>query len=211
MAKKVLCVDLGNVLIEFTGKPVADLIKKEKIKDFVDSSITKHDTDELHLWSLYQHMKKDGFFSGEVLWENFVGAYSLCLNGIHMPMYHALADLKQRGVNLVCITDNNHFMFSQTTIQYTLIFPLFRKDGVDQFVLSHDIHSLKRNGTPFTHASSVFGFSPSDACFVDDQPYNIEAAVKIGYDRDACFLYKINRKRNHEQFLKFLDKHFPAK
>ena len=212
MAKKVLCVDLGNVLIEFNGKPVADLIKKEKRKDFIETSITRHDSDELHLWTLYQHLKNDRFFARDVNWENFVGAYAQCIIGIHTPMYHALNLLKIHGVNLVCITDNNHFMFSQTTLLCSLIFPLFRKNNIDQFILSHDIHSLKRNGAPFWQASSRFKFSPSEACFIDDQPYNLDAAVKIGYDKDACFLYNIKSKKNHEEFEKvFLPKHFPAK
>jgi len=210
MAKKVLCVDLGNVLIEFSGEPVARLIKKEKRKDFVDYSITRHDTDELHLWTLYQHLKRDGYFSQEVHWEEFVACYGKCIIGINEPMYFELLVAKIRGANLVCITDNNHFMFSQTTLLCPQIFELFRKDGIDQFVLSHDLHSLKRNGTPFTHASNMFGFSPSEAAFVDDQPYNLEAAIKAGYDADACFLYNIKNKQNNAKFLKFLDKHFPA-
>ena len=52
--KKVLCVDLGSVLIDFDEKHVARLLKKNRIKRFVENDIVAHDKGLLSLWELYQ-------------------------------------------------------------------------------------------------------------------------------------------------------------
>ena len=212
MAKDTLCVDLGNVLIEFEGKRLGKFIKKEKYDLFINNYVVKHDTDQLDLWSLYQELKFQKFFKKEILWEVFVATYGECIIGINWEMFDALLSLKKAGVNLVCITDNNHFMFTETTIRCPEIFRLFRnKDGEDQFILSYVLGSLKRKLNPFIHAPSIFGFSNKDACFVDDHEYNLDAAVKCGYVKDACFLYNIKSDHNHYEFLEFIEKHFLAK
>ena len=209
MAKNVLCVDLGNVLIKFDGGIVAELLKKSYIKHFIENHIVEHDKDLLSLWTLYQKIKFEKYFSRDVPWEEFVAAYNSCIIGVHEPMYKTLQDLKKSGVRLVCITDNNHFAFAQITLKCPKIFPLFRENGKDRVVLSYELRSIKKEGNPFVHAQKICGFSNKDACFVDDHEYNFPPAVANGFGRDACFLYKIKSKRNHAEFLKFLDTHFP--
>lgn len=209
--KHVLCVDLGSVLINFDESHVAKMLKKNHMSDFIENDIAAHDKGLLSLWELYQKAKFKKHFNREVLWEEFVFAYSKCIVGVHEPMYKALLDLKRSGARLVCITDNNHFAFAQTTLKCPEIFRLFRENGKDQIVLSYELHSLKENGNPFVHAPSMFGFSNEDACFVNDHKYNFPPAIANGFSPDACFLYKIKSKRNHAQFEKFLKKHFSPK
>jgi FMN phosphatase YigB (HAD superfamily) len=201
-------VDLGNVLIDFNGKHIFELIKKSRMKEFIACDIIEHDKNLISLWSLFHRMKFDKYFNREVLWEEFILAYHKGIVGIHEPMYDALEKLKKAGVKLVSITDNNHFALYQITLKCQQIFLLFRENGKDQIVLSNELHAIKREGNPFVHASSMFGFSNKDACFVDDHEYNFPPAVANGFDQDACFLYKIKNKRNHAQFKKFLEKHF---
>src|SRR3989344_5691538 len=208
--KKVLCVDLGSVLIDFDEKHVARLLKKNRIKRFVENDIVAHDKGLLSLWELYQKAKFEKYFSREVLWEEFVLAYNKCIIGVHEPMYETLLGLKTRGVRLVCVTDNNHFAVAQTTMKCPKIFPLFRENKKDQIVLSYELHSLKEDGNPFVHAPKMHGFANEEACFVDDHEYNFLPAIANGFDQDACFLYKIKSKHNHAQFLKFLARHFPS-
>jgi len=209
--KKVLCVDLGAVLIEFDGSPVEQLIKKEKRKRFTEQVIPRHDKDELHLWYLYKELVS-GYFEEFVTFEKFVQAYASCIVKTHRPMFEALFQLrKENRARLVCTTDNNHFAFAQLALKCPEIFQLFKEGNGYQFVISYILHALKIDGSPFTRAGSEFGFAPSEGAVVDDRDYNLEAAVKVGFDKSACFLYKQGNKLNQKQFKKFLEKNFPKK
>ena len=211
--KKVLCVDWGNVLIEFDGGRVGRLLKRGRKEILLRDFVKKHDADLISAFDFYEGLKAGGHFRKEIQWTEFAYAYSQCLSDINWTMFYALKDLKKTGrARLVAITDNNHFSFNLTALLFPLAVDLFIENGREQIVSSHqkNINCLKRGFAPFVRACDIFKFSPDEAAFVDDQKYNLEAAVTSGFDRDACFLYKLGSRRNHAQFEKFLDKHFPA-
>jgi len=210
MAKKVLCVDLGNVLFKFDSSPLKKLMRRPVgFQGFLENC-EAYDAGQVDLWDFFCRVKH--YFKNRVYQAEFLKAYSDCLVGTHYPMFYALLRLKEAGrARLACITDNNPFCMALTAIKSPEIFELFREGDRDQFIISYRLRSLKKFGNPFIQAYSEFGFSPGEAAYVDDVQKNLDAAVDFArYDRDACFLYKIGSMRNHAQFLKFLDKYFPA-
>lgn len=209
--KKVLCVDWGNVLFEFDGRFLERFLKRGRKKILLRDFVNKHDRDLISAFGFYEGLKSGGHFRKDVKWTEFVYAYSQCLVDINLPMFDTLKNLKEKGLaRLVTTSDNNHFCFNLTSLFFPEAVDLFIENGQELFILSHFEHSLKRDKNPFVRACSKYGFSPKDAAIIDDKEYNFEAAARCGYDRDACFLYKINDAKNHAQFEKFIAKHFPA-
>ena len=210
MAKKVLCVDLGNVIIKFEERYLKSILREEKFKDFLQI-IHNYDRGLIELFDLHKELLRGNYFSRHISWAEFIQAYANCVYDVHDPMFIALQKLKDENrARLVCITDNNHFYFYVTSIKFPGVCELFREGEREQWILSYKLHSLKRDGGPFARMPSEYGFSLKDACFVDDMPLNIEKAIEMGFRKNACFLYNRFDPKNHERFLKFLDKHFPA-
>ena len=207
----MLCVDLGNVLIKFEERYLKDILREEKFESFLPL-IHNYDRGLIELFDLHKQLVRENYFRKDVSWGEFVSAYGNCVSDVHSPMFTALWNLKSENrARLVCITDNNHFCFYTTSVKFPGICKLFREGDKEQWILSYKLHSLKRDGGPFTRTPSEFGFSLKDACFVDDMQINLDTAIKYGFRKNACFLYSRFDPKNHEQFLKFLDKHFPPK
>ena len=118
VAKKILFVDLGDVLIKFEEKYVRELIKEEKFGDFI-SMIHDHDrgNPDFELFGMHQKLIFGNYFKRPVPWKELAQAYWNCIGGVHAPMFKALQGLKKRGIKLVCLTDNNHFCFYSTTVK----------------------------------------------------------------------------------------------
>lgn len=211
MAKSVLCVDLGNVLIKFEERYLKEILREEKFRSFLPL-IHNYDKGLIELFDLHKQLVCGNYFRRHISWAEFIGAYGKCIDCVHQPMYDVLYKIKSENrARLVCITDNNHFCFYTTSTKFPEVCELFREGEREQWILSYNRHSLKRDGGPFTRTPSEFGFLLKDACFVDDMQINLDMAVKSGFRKNACFLYNMKDFENHERFLKFLDKHFPAK
>ncbi|KKT42152.1 MAG: hypothetical protein UW30_C0002G0063 [Candidatus Giovannonibacteria bacterium GW2011_GWA2_44_13b] len=213
VAKKILFVDLGDVLIKFEEKYVRELIKEEKFGDFI-SMIHDHDrgNPDFELFGMHQKLIFGNYFKRPVPWKELAQAYWNCIGGVHAPMFKALQGLKKRGIKLVCLTDNNHFCFYSTTVKFPEVCDLFHENGRDMWMLSYKFGTLKKdwNGSLFAHLPGRFGVPIKDAAFVDNMPINIESAVKAGFKKNSVFLYDRLDPKNHERFLKFLDKQFPS-
>lgn len=208
--KQVLCVDLGNVLIKFEDQYLKSILREGKFKDFL-KIIHDYDRGLIELFDLHKYLSRENYFRRQISWGKFISAYANCIHDVHTPMYIALEKLKsEKRARLACITDNNPFCFYLTSVKFPGVCELFREDENEQWILSYKLHSLKRDGSPFTRTSSEFGFSLKNACFVDDMQINLDIAVKRGFRKNACFLYNRFDPKNHARFLKFLDKHFPA-
>lgn len=211
MTKRVLCCDLGNVLVGFDDRPLKNLLKKN-IQDGFLNFYLQHDAGSIELDDLWEVLNKS-YFKEPVAWGDFLQVFASCISEMNKPLFYELLRFKEMGRGeLVMISDNNLFCFYQTSLRFPEILELF-SDGPDKprWALSYKFKSLKRDVTLFNITCSRFGFSPNEAAFVDDNPINLEAAVKAGFDPEVCFLYKIKNKRNYRQFQKFLDKHFPSK
>lgn len=207
LAKLVLCVDLGNVLVKYKPTRFKKLLKKDKWSAFLELA-KLHDI-SLPAWEMHKEANKLGLFKRHLRWTEFFAAYDDAVAEIHQPMFEALKNLKKaKNTRLICITDNNPLCIFATTRKFPEIFDLFREGNKENWVISHLICSLKVSETPFAHAVREFGFSLKDACFVDDMQHNLNAFARAGGSNDRCFLYNVKSKRNHAQFEKFLKKHF---
>lgn len=210
MPKKLLCVDLGDVLVKFEDKFIRTLLREEKFESFL-TLIHDHDRGILELFDLHKKLLLENYFKNPVSWKDLVRSYSDCISGIHVPMLEALDNLKKRGVKLACVTDNNHFCFYILSLKFPAICDLFHENGREQWLLSYKYTSLKRDHVSlFGKISTETGIPLKDAAFVDNLPINIEMARKFGFHTNACFLYDRFSTENHRRFLKFLDRHFPA-
>ncbi|OGF63078.1 hypothetical protein A2926_01275 [Candidatus Giovannonibacteria bacterium RIFCSPLOWO2_01_FULL_44_40] len=212
MPKTVLCVDWGNVLFKFDGKPIAKLLKKGRKEILLRDFVNPHDKNLISAFEFYEGLKSGNHFRKEVRWTEFANAYLECWIDVNWRMFSALENLKKANrARLVTISDSNHFCFNLASLLFPKAVDLFIENGREQFILSYLERSLKREKNPFIRAPSKFGFFKHEAAFVDDKEYNLEAWISAGFDKDACFLYKLGSARNHAQFEKFLDKHFPPK
>lgn len=208
--KKVLCVDLGDVLIKFEERYIKALIKPEKFEDFL-LLIHDHDRGNLELFELHKLLIQKEYFLRPVSWGELIQAYANCIYDVHTPMFLALDKLKnEKRAKLVCITDINHFCFYITSLKFPGVCGLFHEDGQEQWILSYILHSLKRDLGPFIRVSNEFGFSLKEACFVDNVQLNIDKAIEAGFNKNSCFLYDRLDPENHIRFLEFTDKHFPV-
>jgi FMN phosphatase YigB (HAD superfamily) len=198
--KQVLCTDLGQVLIKIDTNPLRSKIKKHMQKSFW-GLIAQLDCDQMDLTDFFQKMNRY-YCKKPMRWNEFIG-YLTRKRSLHQPMLDELNLLKNRGVKVIAITDVNQFHFHFISIKFPELFALFETN----IITSYHERSLKRNKTPFTRACSRFGFTPDESVYVDDRSEVIAVAEKLGF---TCFLYKINSRRNHQQFKKFIQKHFPA-
>ena len=210
MAKDVLGVDWGGVLFYFDEKHFRRLIRKEKLH-LIPAVIDLHESGQIQLRDMYQKLCSEDFFKKQMFWEEFAHICAKCLRGIHEPMFNTLSELKKGGrARLIAITDNNPFFFYLTTLKFPEIFPLFREDTKDRLMISFEIGSVKTALMPYVLAPSRFGFGHDKIAFVDNRADNVAKFIEVFKNPDAGFLYDQKSKRNHAQFLKFLDKHFPA-
>ena len=202
MAKKVLLVDLGNVLVKIGGKEFFDHLKPGKREQFIDL-IHRHDKDEFDLPEFY---KASIDLFEPIFFADFAALYANCFREANKKMFAALLRLKEtERARLICVTDINQFIFGIFALRFPEFFEIFQ-----QWVLSYKLRSLKSEKKPFLFASQCFHFSLKDAAFVDDRADNHSAFVECGGNKNASFLYKIDDPKNHRKFEKFLDKHFPA-
>lgn len=180
------------------------------VKHFI-SLLCEHDLGLITVRGFHDKLN-NSFFRKPISWQEFSCKYSRCFPDVHLPMFSELTNLKEKiGVNLICVSDINPFVFAHISLLFPGVFGLFNDGEQERMILSYENHSLKKHGTPFVLACSRFGFSPYEAAYVDDMPSAIEGAIRHGFDPDACFLYRLRNKRNHWQFQKFLSKHFPPK
>ena len=199
--KKVLCVDLGNVLVKIDGEEFFGHLKSGRREQFI-KLIYRHDKDEFDLTEFY---KASTALFKPIFFGDFAALYADCFREANNKMFLSLLCLKEtKRARLICVTDINQFIFGIVAMRFPELFELFQ-----QWVLSYKIRSLKTEKKPFIFASRHFGFFLKDAAFVDDRADNLSAFVECGGDKGACFQYRINSAKNHVQFEKFLDKHFP--
>lgn len=208
--KEFLCSDLGNVIVKFDSSHLKRIMKrktdfKEFLKNYQDFDGGKIE----YLMEFFAVIRK--YFKPEVMFTDFVLAFRNCLVGINEPVFNILMYVKEsKRAKLVCITDNNEFCLSLTALSYPKIFNLFNENGIDRWIVSNEIKSLKINEMPFVWAASRFGASADKSVFLDDHQENLDAAIKYGYTPDSCFLIETENKKNQAKLRKFLDKHFPA-
>ncbi len=211
----MLCVDIGNVLIEFDGSKIKTLLaSRDDWQQFLNE-YSQYDLGDMSLLQFFNKTKK--YFKSGIFFTDFARAYADCIDKIHAPMFNELLRFKESGRGrLGCITDNNPFCFNHIALHFPEIFELFReydwykKIYKDLWIVSCEIRSLKSSGMPFAHAPKEFGFYKEEGCLVDDMQKNGKAWIKEGFAADSFFQYKIRSESNHKQFQKFLDKHFPA-
>jgi len=202
VAKKVLLVDLGNVLVKIGGKELFGHLRPGKREQFIDL-IHRYDKDEFDLPEFYK-ASMDLF--EPIFFADFAALYANCFREANKKMFIALLRLKEtERAWPICVTDINQFIFGVIVLRFPEFFELF-----GQWVLSYKLRSLKSEKKPFLFASRDFHFSLKDAALVDDRADNHSAFVECGGDKNASFLYKIDDPKNHRKFEKFLDKHFPA-
>lgn len=215
---EVLCTDLGCVLMIFDGAPLEQLIKEGRRDKFLDL-VHKHDRDLIAEEQLLEESNRN-CFKEQIFWTDFLQLYDRCLAGINAPMFNALRRLKEsQNTKLVCITDISRFAFLRISLKFPEIFELFRDtdacayscNGIGNWVRSYELKALKRDLTPFIRAQSSCGFSLKNAGFIDDRKENLDAFVKCGGSKSACFLYRLGDPKNQSKFEKFLEKHFPPK
>jgi len=209
MKKAVLCVDMGGVLIHYDPSPLKAYIRDGR-QEQLFQIITEHDAGKLEFDEMFQRLNNN-CFKEYVFYTDFLKACEKCIVGVNAPMFHSLRRLKESGrARLVLISDTDFFYFAQTALKFPEILELFMEGDRGQWALSYRLRALKKDKSPFIRASSDFGFSRSDACFVDDREENLKAAKNSGFKKDSLFLYKMDDPKNHIRFEKFLDKHFPA-
>lgn len=208
--KKVLCVDIGNVLLEIDSDPLRKLFKRNVYRRFF-GYMEEHDIGRLSDLQFWEELNKH-LLKMPMRLTDFARVYARCFPGINFKMYETLYHFKEeeRG-RLVCISDINPFVLALISLKIPQSLDLFNDGKQGNWIFSCEKHSLKKNGTPFRRACSEFGFSPGEAALVDDRHENIEAAVCQGFDKSSCFLYRMKRANNHERFEKFLDKLFLRK
>ncbi|KKT30007.1 hypothetical protein A3G55_04235 [Candidatus Giovannonibacteria bacterium RIFCSPLOWO2_12_FULL_44_25] len=210
MKKTTLCVDLGNVLIRFDATSTKSLLKDGVLEDFL-SCCLQFDRGNINLTEMLREANEQ-YFSHHVPRTDFIAVLAQSIREINQPMFYEILRFKERGRGeLKMITDNNPFCFEMTVLKFPQVFELFRDNEKENWIVSWEKKSLKRDVTLFHRAFSDLGFSPKEAVFVDDLPINIESAKKAGFCASACFLYKLDDQKNQRQFEKFLNKHFPPK
>lgn len=213
MSKKVLFVDLGDVLIQFEERFLKAILRPEKFNEFL-LLVHEYDKGNIELFNLHARLTRDEYFIRPISWGEFIQAYANCIYDVHTPMFLALSKLKARGINLVCLTDNNHFCFYITSYKFPRVCELFHENGKENWMLSYKFHSLKQDPSHdlFNWLPSKFGFALKNAAFVDNVQINLDRAVEAGFRKNSVFLYNRYDIANHEEFEKvFLHKHFPAK
>jgi glucose-1-phosphatase len=72
-------------------------------------------------------------------------------------------------------TNKMHFEFVRERFR-------FLTDCFQGWILSYEVGAAKPDPSIFTHALRRAGFSANEALFVDDQPANVEAALRLGMD-----------------------------
>lgn len=208
--RDVLCTDLGSVVIIYDGAPLEQLIKDGRKDKFLEL-VNQHDKDLIEPEQLLEEANT-ACFKEPIFWTDFVYLYDKCLAGINEHAFNALLRLKEKqNIKLVCITDISRFAFLRISLKFPEFFELFRDgDELGNWIRSYKVKSLKRDLTPFIRAESDCGFSLKNAAFLDDKKYNLDAFVKCGGHRNACFLCKIGDHKNQRALEKFLDRLFPA-
>jgi len=209
--KRVLCADLGQVMIRVNVKVFENKVKPKMRGYFWDCMIARHDRGLIDTTDFWMELNK-AYFKKPMAWSEFMKYFTDNWFAIHWPIFFEHKDLKEQGIKLVAITDMDKVHFDHISRIFPRLMFLFESSTEEKpelnVVASYQIHSLKRDQNPFIVACSRFGFSPHEAVFVDDNPINIEVAKKLGF---KTFLYKINSRRNHGQYKKFLEHHFSSR
>ncbi|OGF63114.1 hypothetical protein A2662_02415 [Candidatus Giovannonibacteria bacterium RIFCSPHIGHO2_01_FULL_45_33] len=207
--KEFLCSDLGNVIVKFDSSHLKRILKRKSdfdgfLKDYLDFDKGKTE----YLLNLFRDTRK--YFRKDVVFTDFVLAFKNCLVGINERVFNILLRIKESGhAKFICITDNNEFCIALTALYYPEVFHLFNENGVDRWIVSNEIKSLKISTMPFVMAASRYGASPDKSVFLDDRQENLNSAIKHGYSQDSCFLIEAENKKNQVKLEHFLDKHFP--
>lgn len=176
----VIVFDVGNVLVRFDPREIS--------KSFGFSEALYRGVFESGLWlwmdtglitvgaladlmcaAAHTDSREDYLKVADLL-ENFVTQEAPLSGSLLLP------ELKQAGKKLYYLTNYATPMFERTMAR----FPFF--EYFDGGVISGREHIIKPMPRIYELLCERYGFRPEDALFIDDNPDNIAAAQKLGFD-----------------------------
>lgn len=92
-----------------------------------------------------------------------------------------VTDLKEQGYKLHILSNWDPASFKIMKAQYPEIFNLF--DGI---MISGDVGKIKPDNTIYEHILAQHGINRACACFIDDQPCNVDAGNNAGIYSIQC-------------------------
>ena len=183
---KNLMFDLGGVIMDLRRSDCVKAFTELGMKD-ADSFFDEYrqqgpflqlEMGEIPASQFRDEMRK--FFDKEVSDDQLDAAIFKFLVGIPVSRLEELRQLRRR-FKVYLLSNTNTILWNGP------IASEFRKEGhdinyyFDGMLTSYEAHSAKPDRRIFDIAAERFGINPAETLFLDDSPYNIEAADKLGW------------------------------
>lgn len=180
---QTLIFDLGGVIVPLDYRAARAAIQRvsslspESIEERIASSglVEPFETGKLSAEEFYQALS--AHLGLKVSYEEFVLLWS-ALFPAQTLIPEAFLEGLHRRYKLILLSNTNPIHFSYIQRNY----PILRH--FDAYVLSYQVGVLKPERAMYEAALAAAGCQPEECFYTDDDPRNVEAALRFGFDAE---------------------------
>ena len=178
---KIVVFDLGNVLIQWDRRLLFDQLIDDpaELQHFLDNILTMEDNKRLDSGVALAEVAADAAARHPEYHDlimAFGSRWKETLGEVIEGSVRILEDLKAAGTPLYALTNWGKDTFASIEADY----PFF--SHFDGMVVSGREGVIKPSSAIYRILCDRYGFSPSDAVFIDDSGANIATAAALGFD-----------------------------